>query len=217
MTMSPGAPLRRYWLVTLGLLVLLLVVFAVFEQRGVPLLRDPSRLLAAGGSWAAAVSLALLIGDVFLPVPSSVLMIGNGALFGVVAGTALSLAGSVGAAALAFFIGRRSERLIERLVSPGEKAHADALLARWGALAIVVTRPIPLLAETTAILAGGSPLGWPRLLAASAAGAFPSSLLYALTGAHSRSFGSGALVFGIVLVVAGGFYFLGTRDRPSGR
>ena len=207
---TPVAPLRRYWLVTLGLLVLLLVVFAVFEQRGVPLLRDPASLLAAGGSWAAAISLALLIADVFLPVPSSVLMIGNGALFGVVAGTALSLAGSVGAAALAFFIGRRSERLIERLVSPGEKAHADALLARWGALAIVVTRPIPLLAETTALLAGGSPLGWPRLLAASAAGALPSSLLYALTGAHSRSFGSGALVFGIVLAVAGGFYLLGT-------
>jgi uncharacterized membrane protein YdjX (TVP38/TMEM64 family) len=131
----------------------------------------------------------------------------------VVTGTALSLAGTLGASALAFYIGRRSARLIERLVSPGEKAHADALLARWGALAIVVTRPIPLLAETTAILAGGSPLGWPRLLAASAAGAFPPCLLYALTGAHSRSFGSGALMFGAVLLVAGGFYFLGRRRR----
>jgi membrane protein DedA with SNARE-associated domain len=129
-------------------------------------------------------------------------------------GTALSLVGSVGATALGFFIGRRSERLIERLVSPAEKAHADALLARWGALAIVVTRPIPLLAETTAILAGGSPLGWPRLLAAGAAGAFPSCLLYALTGAHSRSFGSGALMFAIVLAVAGAFYFLGRRRGP---
>jgi uncharacterized membrane protein YdjX (TVP38/TMEM64 family) len=212
--MTSTAPLRRYWLVTFALLGVLLAVFAAFEWRGVPVLRDPSSWMAGGGPWAAALSVALLIADVFLPVPSSVLMIGNGALFGVWAGTALSLAGSVGATALAFFVGRRSERLIERLVSPGEKAHADALLARWGALAIVVTRPIPLLAEATAILAGGSPLGWPRLLAASVAGAFPSCLLYALTGAHSRSFGSGALVFAAVLAVAGVFYFLGRRRGP---
>ena len=181
--MTSGAPLRRYWVVTLGLLwSCLLVVFVFFEWRGISMLRDPSSLAGGRRAWAAVVSVALLIADVFLPVPSSVLMIGNGTLFGVVMGTALSLSGSVGATALGFFIGRRSERLIERLVSPAEKAHADVLLARWGALAIVVTRPIPLLAETTAILAGGSPLGWPRLLAASVAGAFPSCLLYALTG-----------------------------------
>jgi uncharacterized membrane protein YdjX (TVP38/TMEM64 family) len=206
-----GAPLRRYWGVMLGLLAVFLGVFGLVEWREVAVLRDPSGLLGRGGVAAAAGSLALLVVDVFLPIPSSVIMIGNGALFGVAAGTALSLAGSVGASGLGFLIGRRSARLIERLVSPGEKAHADALLARWGALAIVVTRPIPLLAETTAILAGGSPLGWGRLTAASVAGAFPSCLLYALTGAHSRSFGSGALMFGIVLVVAGGFYFLGRR------
>ncbi len=209
-----GAPLRRYWLVTLALLILLLALFAVVEWRDVRLLQDPSHLLAAGGPWAAVLSVLLLVADVFLPVPSSVLMIGNGALFGVLSGTLLSLVGSVGASALGFLIGRRSERLIERLVSPAEKAHADALLARWGALAVVVTRPIPLLAETTAILAGGSPLRWPRFLAASTAGTFPSCLLYALTGAHSRSFGSGALTFAVVLAVAGAFYFLGRRRGP---
>ena len=190
-----GGRLRRYWGFSLGLLVVLLAVFAVVEWRGVGVLRDPSGLLAAGGGWAAVGSVGLLVADVFLPIPSSVIMIGNGALFGVAAGASLSLVGSVGASALAFLVGRRSARWIERLVSPGEKAHADALLARWGALAIVVTRPIPLLAEATAILAGSSPLSWPRLLLASAAGTFPSCLLYALTGAHSRSFGSGAFMF----------------------
>jgi uncharacterized membrane protein YdjX (TVP38/TMEM64 family) len=204
-------PFRRYWLLSLGLLALLLLVFVVFEWRGVSVVRDPAFLLGSGGPLVAALSVGLLILDVFLPVPSSMVMIANGALFGVTGGTALSLAGSLGASALAFFLGRRSTRLIERLVSPAEKAQADALLARWGALAIVVTRPIPLLAEATTILAGGSPLGWARLLVASAAGIFPSCLLYALTGAHSRSFGSGAVMFAVVLGVAGGFYYLGRR------
>jgi membrane protein DedA with SNARE-associated domain len=108
-------------------------------------------------------------------------------------------------------VGRRSTRLLERLVSPDEKARADQLLQRYGALAVVVTRPIPLLAETTAIMAGASPLGWGKMLGATLAGSLPPALLYALTGATSRSFGSGALMFGVVLVVTGVLWMLGRR------
>jgi uncharacterized membrane protein YdjX (TVP38/TMEM64 family) len=199
----------------LAMLVFFLALFAVVELAGVQLLRDPSTYLGQGGPWAAALSFGLLVADVFLPVPSSVVMIGNGALFGVVNGTALSLAGSLGAALLGFLVGRRGGRLIERLVGPAEKARADALLARWGALAVVITRPIPLLSETVAVLAGASPLGWGRLVAATIAGALPSCLLYALTGATSRSFGSGVLMFALVLAVAGALYWFGRRVSTS--
>jgi uncharacterized membrane protein YdjX (TVP38/TMEM64 family) len=202
---------RRYWLITLGLLVVFLAGFGLVEALGVPLLQQPETWLGRGGPAAGALSVGLLVADVFLPIPSSVVMIANGALFGVAVGTALSLVGSLGAMALGFFVGRRSDRLLGRLVTPAEKQRADALLARWGVMAIVITRPIPLLAETTAILAGASPLGWGRSLLAALGGALPSCLLYALTGATSRSFGSGVLMFACVLAVAGGFYFLGRR------
>jgi uncharacterized membrane protein YdjX (TVP38/TMEM64 family) len=99
--------------------------------------------------------------------------------------------------------------LLARLVSEGEKARADAMLAKWGALAIVATRPIPIVAETTAILAGASPMGWGRLLLASLAGNLPAALLYALTGASARSFASGTAMFGIVILIAGLFWFAG--------
>jgi uncharacterized membrane protein YdjX (TVP38/TMEM64 family) len=152
-----------------------------------------------------------LIADVFLPVPSSVVMIAHGALFGVVWGSVLSLAGSIGAAALGFAVGRRGAGALERLVSPAEKARADELLARWGGLAIVVTRPIPLLAETTAIMAGASPMSWPLLLLAAAGGSVPPAILYALTGATSRGLGGGVLMFALVLAIAGGFWFFGKK------
>jgi uncharacterized membrane protein YdjX (TVP38/TMEM64 family) len=203
--------LRRYWLITAALLAFFLALFGIVEALGVPLLTDPSAWLGRGGPLAAALGVGLLVADVFLPVPSSLVMIAHGALFGVVWGTALSLAGSLGAAALGFLVGRRSDRLIARLVSPPEKARADELLSRYGALAVVVTRPIPLLAETTAILAGASPLGWGSLLLASAAGSLPPALLYALTGATSKSFGSGVLMFALVLAIAGALWLFGRR------
>ena len=220
----PGPPqpedqrVKRYWLITLGLLAVFLAAFGVVEALGVPLLQQPEDWLGARRAGARRrCRWALLVADVFLPIPSSVIMIANGALFGIAAGTALSLVGSLGATALGFLIGRRSSRLITRLVTPAEKARADALLARWGAMAIVITRPIPLLAETTAILAGASPLGWGRSMAAAVGGALPSCLLYALTGATSRSFGSGVAMFACVLAVAGAFYFLGRRAPASAR
>jgi len=205
--------LRRYWLTIAAMLAFFLILFGIVEALGVKLLTDPSAWLDRGGVLAAALGVGLLVADVFLPVPSSVVMIAHGALFGTPVGTLLSLAGSLGAAALGFVVGRRSTRLLERLVSPDEKARADQLLQRYGALAVVVTRPIPLLAETTAIMAGASPLGWGKMLGATLAGSLPPALLYALTGATSRSFGSGALMFGVVLVVTGVLWMLGKRVR----
>jgi uncharacterized membrane protein YdjX (TVP38/TMEM64 family) len=203
--------MKRYWLLSAGMLLVFLAAFVVVEAAGPAPLTDPDSWLRGAGPGTAALSVGFLVADVFLPVPSSVLMIGNGALFGVTLGTALSLLGSLGATALGFFLGRRGAPLIAWLATPAQKARADALLARWGALAIVITRPIPLLAETTAILAGASPLGWGRMLLAALGGALPSCLLYALTGATSRSFGSGVMMFAFVLLIAGGFYFLGRR------
>jgi membrane protein DedA with SNARE-associated domain len=117
--------------------------------------------------------------------------------------------GSTGAALAGFAIGRRGGPLLARLVPVEALVQADRLLIRWGMLAIIVTRPVPLLAETTAIVVGTSPLGWGRVALAALAGSVPSALLYALTGAVTASFQNGALVFGLVLLVASSFWLVG--------
>jgi uncharacterized membrane protein YdjX (TVP38/TMEM64 family) len=203
--------LRSYWKLAAALLGFLLAIFLVFEALGVDLIGDPTNLVA-GSKWSgAAIGVGLLIADVFIPVPSSFLMVFHGALFGVWIGTLLSLIGTVGAALLGFAVGRAGGSLMERMVSAEEKRRADELLGRWGALAIVVTRPIPLLAETVAILAGTSPLRWYTVALAAAAGALPPALLFALTGAYARDFGSVVLVFGFVLLMTGLFWLVGRR------
>lgn len=198
--------MKRYWILVGSLLCAFLITFLIVEALGVPLLTDPSPWLRHGGWVAALVGLGLLIADVFLPVPSSLVMIAHGALFGVWIGALLSLVGSVGAALLGFAVGRRGGALLERLISREERARVDLMLRRWGALAVVVTRPVPLLAETVAILAGASSLNWTRVTLAAIAGSLPGALLYALAGAMAADFQSGVMVFGLVLVVAAFFY-----------
>lgn len=202
--------MKRYVLIVVALVACFTVIFLIAEALGVPLLSDPTPWMKHGGVLAASLGVGLLIADVVLPVPSSLVMVAHGALFGVVQGTILSLLGSVGAAMFGFAIGRRGGKLLERIVTPAERARANSLLQRWGALAVIVTRPVPLLAETVAIIAGTSSLSWRSVIFASIAGSFPSALLYALTGAAVANLQSTALMFGVVLLVAA-LFWLGGR------
>ena len=201
--------MKRYLLLMAALIACFTILFVIVEALGVPLLSDPTPWMKDGGVLAASLGVGLLIADVVLPVPSSLVMVAHGALFGVVGGTLLSLLGSVGAALFGFAIGRRGGKVLERLVTPAERTRADQLLLRWGALAIIVTRPIPLLAETVAIMAGASRMTWTSIALASLVGSLPPALLYALTGATVANFQSTALMFTVVLAVAGLFWLTG--------
>ena len=89
----------------------------------------------------------------------------------------------------------------------------NSLLQKWGIVAVVITRPIPILAETVAILAGTSPLSWIQMTFATLLGSFPIALLYALTGSLAIELGHPLAAFGLVLLVASGFWYLGRRLR----
>ena len=202
----------RRWLALAAMIAFtLLLLFAIASAADVPVLDDPAPLFRGGRIAAAIVGVALLVADVFLPVPSSLVMVAHGALFGAAAGTMLSLAGSTAAALTGFAVGRAGNDVIRRFVTPGEHDRAGAMLRRWGVLAIAVSRPVPILAETIAILAGSSPLSWRQAALAAAAGSLVPSLLYAWAGAHAGGAVSHLAIFGGVLAVSGVLWMVGRR------
>jgi uncharacterized membrane protein YdjX (TVP38/TMEM64 family) len=203
--------MRRYWFLTGFLLGLFLILFFVFQALHIPLFSDPTPWLKEAGPLAMLVGIGLLIADVLLPIPSSVIMVAHGALFGPIIGSLLSLVGCLGAVSFAFFLGRRGDKVLERMVTPPEKAKADALLARFGALAVLVTRPLPLLAETVALLAGASSMKWSRMLIAALLGSIPPSILYAFAGATTHAVSSGLIMFALVIALAGIFWWIGKK------
>jgi uncharacterized membrane protein YdjX (TVP38/TMEM64 family) len=206
--------MKRYLLFVCGIMVFFLALFLVVEALGVPILSDPSPWMRRGGILAAAVGVGLLIADVLLPVPSSLVMVAHGALFGVAVGTLLSLAGSLGAGLFGFWLGKRGGRVLERVMTQGERECADELLKRWGALAIVLTRPVPILAETVAIMAGASSMSLARVALAVLAGSLPPALVYALAGAAAATFQSTALIFVFVILAAGFFWMMSRLLEP---
>jgi uncharacterized membrane protein YdjX (TVP38/TMEM64 family) len=193
--------MKRYAAAVSALVVLLLALFVAVEVAQLPVLTDPRPALGAGGVGAALVGVGLLVADVVLPVPSSLVMLSHGALFGPVVGAALSLSGAVGAAIVGFAIGRGGGPLLHRLVSANERRRADALLERWGLLAVIVTRPVPVLAEAVAIMAGTSRMRMTTVALGAGVGALPAAVLYAVAGAVAASLANGMFVFGSVLAI----------------
>ena len=186
-------------------------MFFAASAAGLSLLEDPMPLLRGARPAAASMSVALLVADVFLPIPSSIVMTANGALFGVAGGALLSLLGSTAAALTGFALGRAGNDAVRRVVSPREHERAGALLRRWGVVAIALSRPVPILAETVSILAGSSPLTWRQVTLAAAAGSVVPSIVYAWAGAHARDAASHALIFVGVIAVTAALWLIGRR------
>jgi uncharacterized membrane protein YdjX (TVP38/TMEM64 family) len=207
---------RRYAAVFAALVALLLAAFVVVEAFHVPVLTDPDPVLDEGGVAAAAAGVGLLVVDVVLPVPSSLVMLSHGALFGVVLGSVLSMVGAVGAALVGFAIGRRGGPALARVIPAAERDRADALLDRWGLVAVLVSRPVPMLAEAVAIVAGTSRMPAGKVAAGAALGAAPAAVLYAVAGALAASFVSGAIVFAAVIVIALVVAVVGRAIGPAG-
>src|SRR4051794_24585739 len=133
--------MRRYVYISLALAGLFLACFGIAEALGVPLLPDPMPALRKAGPLAAVIGVGLLIADVVLPVPSSVIMLAHGALFGVWIGSILSLAGSVGCALAGFAIGRGGRETGRRPLPDAENQRGPGVAGHRGVAGPVATRP----------------------------------------------------------------------------
>jgi uncharacterized membrane protein YdjX (TVP38/TMEM64 family) len=84
--------------------------------------------------------------------------------------------------------------------NPGDVARLNAVLARHGAAAVVVTRALPVVMETMSLVAGASAMRRQTFLWASVLGTAPIVLIYAYAGATARD--TGNLVPAMVILVA---------------
>jgi uncharacterized membrane protein YdjX (TVP38/TMEM64 family) len=200
--------MRRYLWLALGLAGTFLAGFGIAEALGVPLLTDPMPVLRAAGPLAGLIGVSLLIADVVLPVPSSLIMIAHGALFGIWTGSLLSLIGSTGCSLAGFAIGRLGRDTVQRFVTDAEYARASRLLDRWGMAGIVATRPVPILAEVMSIIAGTTPaMSWWQITVSSIAGSLPPAIAYAVAG-HMATKTIGAIwVFSALMLMSAAMWW----------
>ncbi len=195
---------RVFVLGTLAAVAIPLVPLLVFgEQLDVAVARflDPPPAAAV----VAAVEVGVLTADILLPVPSSLVTTLGGAILGVPLGTLCGWLGMTLAALVGWGLGRLlGGRAVSRL-PPEERRFVEQFRHKAAGLLVILSRPIPLLAEAAAILVGGSGMPLMRFLPAAAAGNLAVALAWSLAGSLGRQYEQlqSILVLSLLVPVAG--------------
>jgi uncharacterized membrane protein YdjX (TVP38/TMEM64 family) len=192
----------RWALVWIVLIVLVLVPFFLFEDQFNAFAESVTRGDTA--RWLAATSIfALLVLDVILPVPSSIVSTASGVLLGFWQGAAVVWLGMMGACLFGYALGSRATGVARRFVGDDGLIRAERLASRYGDWTILVCRPVPVLAEASVIFAGIIRAPFPRFAWLTAASNLGIALGYAAFGAFSMRVDSFLLAFIGALVIPG--------------
>lgn len=145
----------------------------------------------------ASLSFIILVSDIILPVPSSIIMYSNGAILGMPNGFLLSLISVILSSVIGYFIGRGSSAILKSEVD----ISAKKILEKYGYAAILITRGVPIISESVCIVCGFNRYNFVVYLALNVAGYIPICLIYAYFGSIAAnqnlffiSFGSSLLI-----------------------
>ena len=175
----------RWSLMGLALLVLILVPFALWEESVVAV---AERWLREGtGRLTVAVAVPTLLAlDVVLPVPSSVVATGSGVLLGLGQGASVAWLGLQLGAAMGYLVGRTlGIPAARRLVGPAELERAERSHSRWGPVSLLACRAVPVLAESSVIVAGAVRMPLRRFVWLTGLPNAAIALVYASVGAYA--------------------------------
>jgi uncharacterized membrane protein YdjX (TVP38/TMEM64 family) len=152
-----------------------------------------------------ALIAGLLALDPVLPVPSSIVAVAAGSALGTRIGALAIWIGLMAGVLFGFWLGRHAGRgLAARWLDPSALAGFDARLRPIGPLVLLVSRPIPVVAETVTILAGAGRLPLSLVLGITAPANAALAFAWAGLGAASDGSNIAPAVVGALIIPAVG-------------
>lgn len=188
----------------------------------VPFLFFGDELESLSGQWLAAgdrstavswIAFSLLVADVLLPVPSSLVITSLSFIVGPVAAWTVSFLGLSAGAALGYGVGRAlGPAAVRALVGEHEGRRLDAWMTRHGCWVIAACRAVPVLAEASLIVAGAARLSVARSLSTAAAASALVPLPYVALGSAASTNTMFIVAFGLSIALSGVLWLLGRRS-----
>ncbi|KAB2914364.1 MAG: TVP38/TMEM64 family protein [Bacteroidetes bacterium] len=194
--------MKRIALFSFVLISFFLILFFLSPFIGLDFSGTEAFMKSNNGLWAALAGVGLLIIDFFLPVPSSLIMIYHGVLFGPVWGAVLSVIGGMGATFTGYYAGKKGQTFLLRFIPQQDIEQSAKFFERWGLPIIAITRPVPLLSEAIAVVAGMSKVKPMPMALYSLLGLIPSSVIYSLAGAYALDIEGGIVSFLTVIGIS---------------
>lgn len=149
-------------------------------------------------SWAWLLGILLLLADLLLPIPGTVVMSALGAVYGFWIGGLLSVIGSMLAGMLGYGVGRFfDEEFAKRWLGEKDFEKGRSLFERSGAWVVAMSRALPILPEVLSCMAGLLRMPFGKFVIALACGSVPMGFLFAWIGTVGREQPAWGLVFSL--------------------
>lgn len=158
--------------------------------------------MAQYGSLAWFAGILLLVSDIVLPVPSTVVMSALGLTYGWLVGGLLASAGSFLAGLVAYLTCRWLGQPAARWIA-GEEGlkKARQLFGKYGGWLVAASRSLPVLPEAIACLAGLVQMNGRVFIIALACGSLPAGFAFAAIGALGSTQPGAAILLSAVLPI----------------
>lgn len=162
------------------------------------------------GPWAPVISFLLMIfQSIAAPLPAFLITFSNAALFGWIAGAALSWSSAMAGATLCFYIARWYGRnTVAKLTSHQALEQTDAFFDQYGNYAVLIARLLPFISfDIVSYAAGLTSMSFWSFFWATGLGQLPATLIYSYVGGvltgSVRTFVTGLLIiFSVSAMVA---------------
>jgi len=150
-------PLRRLAAIFLGLAVLIALPFLLWGEEVEAALGQDEMLRwfsdYRGVAWLVAI--VLLLSDLLLPIPNSVIMAVLGAIYGPLLGGLIATMGTSLSGLLGYALCRRfGPAIADRLLEDSDQIAAERLFARHGGVMVAASRWLPIVPEAVSCMAG---------------------------------------------------------------
>ncbi len=171
------------------------------------------------GNWAWLAGMVLLVADLVLPVPGTVVMSALGFLYGPWLGGLIAAAGSFAAGMTGYAACRcLGDRAALWLLGAKDLERGRTLFQRFGGLAVATSRAVPIFPEIIACMAGLVRMPAGLFMLALAIGCLPMGLTFAWVGHQGREQPTLALVLSLLipgLLWLCAWLWLRTRQRGA--
>jgi uncharacterized membrane protein YdjX (TVP38/TMEM64 family) len=135
------------------------------------------------GPWAWIVAMGLLMADLILPLPATIIMSASGYLYGFFYGSLISIIGSFLSGSIAYWLCRSlGEHTTRRILGEKDFERGRRISAGAGAWIVVLSRWLPVLPEVIACMAGLTRMDAVRFHLALFAGTVPLGIIYSYIG-----------------------------------
>lgn len=168
--------------------------------------------LERSGPWAWAAGILLLVVDLALPVPSTIVISALGYCYGVYFGGCVASVGLMASGLLGYGVGWCvGENVARKWLGDRDFENGRRIFTVGGAWIVALSKALPILPEVTACTAGLVRMPFRRFLVSLACGSLPMAFLFAAIGHIGRD--APGWAFSLSLLIPALLWGLASRFR----